>query len=370
MASLMEWLWTLCRVAMFLGVLPLQRAENETRKVTFRFRSFAFFWSLFLIWTCIISAIAIIPSIDKYFGQFGNTLADHIGSFVLCIAGFGVTLTYILAQLLTARKIPGWLEDLHETWKELESVDESTAASSSRRSFLFTLFCCGFLYFADVIMACFIVRGFLEAAGIVSSALMLVVEAGLLTLFLFISLSCQILKVILEERLWELQNATGSPRKGEVLALYLETHLRVSQLSRRLSSAFHPTLFLSVLAQILLTIVFAFFIISWVMQGSWFMVVMASAKTLLGDFLLFSLCRTADGLSSKAEEIILTLTSDRTFSLDEESRNQVMHFESLTRTHQVKLQASGYFTLNKALLTSVASNILTYMIVLLEFRVG
>ncbi|CAG0891109.1 unnamed protein product [Darwinula stevensoni] len=352
MASLVDWLWTFCRVGMFLGILPVQKAENDAKKVTFRFWSFPFFWSLLIICASVTSIGWVVPLFYKYFDLNGYTLADRIGSYVMVVAGFGITLTYVSAQLLTARKVPGLLEDLYESWKELESVDSSTAASSSGRSFLFTLFCCGSFYLADVSMSCVIVQGFPHLAWIVSSALMLVIEAGLLALFLFICLSCQILKVILEERLWELRNATKSLRNGEVLALYLETHLRVSQLSRRLSSAFHPTLYLSFLTQILMTITFAFYIISWIMRSSWLMAGMALARTLFGDFLLFSLCRTADGLSSKAEEIILTLTSDRTLILDEKSRNQVMHFESLTRTHQVKLQASGYFTLNKALLTS------------------
>ena len=193
MASLMDWVWTLCRVGMFVGILPLQRdKENETRKVTFRFRSFAFSWSLFFIGGCIISSVAVVPSIDKYFGRFGGTLADRIGSYIIGIVGFWVTTTYISAQLLTARKIPGWLEELYEAWKELESVDKSTAASSSRRSFLFTMFCYGIFYLSDVTFAYFVVREYLQPAGVVSTAFMLIVEAGQLILFLFIILSCQV----------------------------------------------------------------------------------------------------------------------------------------------------------------------------------
>ena len=192
MASLMDWVGLLCRVGMFVGILPLQRAKNETRKVTFRFWSFPFLWSVWLICACFISFGWVVPLYISYFDLNGYTLADRIGSYVMIVAGFGITLTYVSAQLLTARKIPKWLEELYETWKQLESVDSSTAASSSRRSFLFTMFFCGCLYLADVSISCVAVQGFLHPAWIACSAFMLVVEAGLVVLFMFICLSCQV----------------------------------------------------------------------------------------------------------------------------------------------------------------------------------
>ncbi|CAG0886779.1 unnamed protein product [Darwinula stevensoni] len=184
-----------------------------------------------------------------------------------------------------------------------------------------------------------------------------------------------ILKVILEERAWELQNATKPLRRGEVLSLYLETHLHVSHLSRRLSSTFHPTLFLSFLADIVLTIVFAFFIISWALENSWPMVAMSLAKTLFCNSLLVSLCRTADGggdqsstherqdperrhgIQESGEEPPPSRSSLEPCVDQRRLRRmvwlQVMHFQSQTRCHQVRLQASGYLTLDKALLASI-----------------
>ena len=192
MASLIDWLWTLCRMGMFLGILPVQGADKNTRKVRFRFRSFPFFWSVFHICACLISLVWVVPLLHDYFDKNAYTLSDRIGSYVLIAAGFGITLTYVSAQLLTARKIPKWLEELYEAWKQLESVDSSTAASSSRRSFLFTMFFCGCLYLADVSISCVAVQGFLHPAWIACSAFMLVVEAGLVVLFMFICLSCQV----------------------------------------------------------------------------------------------------------------------------------------------------------------------------------
>ncbi|CAG0891111.1 unnamed protein product [Darwinula stevensoni] len=354
---------------MFLGILPVQRTGNETKKVTFRFWSFPFFWSLLIISAYITSMACLVPLFQKYADRYFFTLADRIGSYVMVIAGCGSVLTYVSSQTMTARKLPSLLEDLDATWKGVEPLKESCSAAAHRRSFLFTVIGSTCFYLGSVSTCWSMVQGFSYLAPIACFVLCAVVEAGIVTLFLIISLSCQVLKTILEERARELRCAEKPLRRGEALALYLDTHLRASRLCRRLSSAFHPTLFLSFLTDIAFTVLYAFFIISYAMKGYWLMAGTALAKALFCDFLVFSLCRTADSLSSKAEEIILALTNDETLSLDRKSRNQVVHFEAQTRTHQVKLQASGYFTLDKALLTSVASNMLTYLIVLLEFRV-
>ena len=188
----MDFLWTLCRLGMFLGILPVQRIEKETRKVTFQFWSFPFFWSILVISGYITTMAYLLALYHKFADQYLVSLADRIGSYIMVIAGCGSVLTYISSQMMTARKLPSLLEDFNETWKEVEPLKKSCPGAAHRRSFLFTVIGSVCFYLGSVSTCWGMVQGFPYLMPIICIVLCVIVEAGIVTLFLIISLSCQV----------------------------------------------------------------------------------------------------------------------------------------------------------------------------------
>ncbi|CAG0904322.1 unnamed protein product, partial [Darwinula stevensoni] len=292
MASVMDWLWILCRLGVFLGILPLEGTGKEERKVTFRVWSVPFVWSMLLVLGNVTAICILLPSFRECFEGEGGELGDRLGFYVVMTAGFGVVMACFFSATSAARKIPGFLEELDETWRD--SVGSSPVGLP--RSFCFKGLGCFCFYVADTLTVWVAIRRIQHVVMVATVSLMMILTAGFATLFLLVAISCE---AMLEERAAELSLPTNSLRQGEALVQYLETHRQVSHLCKRLSSVFHPTLFLGFLSAIVATIGYAFFIISFVMKGSWVLALMAVTRASFCDFLVFSLCCSADNLSSK-----------------------------------------------------------------------
>ncbi|CAG0885184.1 unnamed protein product [Darwinula stevensoni] len=401
--SVLAWLRPFLFIAKILGLFPLEnvRSVGHESKDALQFRalSAATVYSVLFL-PCMMGCTFAMLFISNSFDQT-STVADDIATKCTVVMAIAFFILSYLGMWINASRYPAFLERVRRMEMRIGLGAEEGRSLKRVGSYMLSFHVVFFLIVAMTVTFHIISYDnsvMKDIMHIVGSFLFYVLLVASLTPELIFVYLCHVLRIytihVLEDLSKKLKLHLVAKRDVPVLTLPVPQKqisttiipdpdseiqssvqearalfLEISSLADSLSRLYSPGLLLIFLCNSVIATVTLYHGASAILRKDWVVCLNGFGSGFVSLFRMGHVAVAAGNIGTETQAKLKEISTINSAQSPGRPSPEMILFELEVSSHPVKLTASDYFTLDKGIMTSVFGTIVTYLVVLLQFRI-